>query len=130
MTVIDAHGHRHETAGTPGGGQFTGKANSAPTGTIAPPGASPQADGEELQWLLKGDDHEYLLLTATTAADATALGAEVFTSRYGEPYDSALITVIAGFRGEDDDYADDLEWVPGTGQAEEHAYRELYRADP
>lgn len=80
---------------------------------------TPQKEGEALAWLIRGDDHEYVLVEAVTEGEAESKGEEVFRQRYGgEP----VVTVEAAFRGDAEDYIDLLEWVPGLGSEENDAY--------
>lgn len=89
----------------------------------------PQEDGEELTWLVEGDDHEFVTVLATDEDTALEGASEMFTERYDEEYSADLLSVVAGFREDDDDPFGELQWVPGTGASENDAYGLLEDAD-
>jgi len=104
-------------------GRFTGKPQSAPELTLA--------DGEQLVWLIEGDDHEYERVEAATEDEALDLAADLFTERYSDEdrdddeYEPTpirdLLRVKGVFRGD----ADELEFLPYPGTSERSAIAAL-----
>jgi hypothetical protein len=126
---IDEYGNHHAVPGAPGAGRFVEKANVKPAeGLVAKSAPLPQQPGELLTWLVEGDDHEFVAVISTSAEDAIAEAASVFSERYDEPYSEDLLEVVAGFRG-DSGSTDEMEWVPGTGADENEAFSALEDAD-
>ena len=107
-------------------GRFTGKPQSAPELTLA--------DGEQLVWLIEGDDHEYERVEAATEDEALDLAADLFTERYSDEdrddeYEPTpvrdLLRVKGVFRSDADADADELEFLPYPGTSERSAIAAL-----
>lgn len=101
----------------------------------------PQEDGEEIIWLIEGDDHEVKLVEAVTEEEAIDKAAELFEEQYDdegdeddedeerEPVDVRDLLSVAGtFRGDIDGYSDELDFVPWGDLSENDAYNKLQNA--
>ncbi len=108
------HPRNHPTGRT----RFSEKANSAPECGLQQP-------GENLVWVVEGDDHEVEVVEATTADEALERAGDAFRSRYDdEGYSDDLLSVVGVFRG-DIDETDELEFVQMDGTTETKARRIL-----
>lgn len=93
----------------------------------------PQAEGEDILWLIEGDDHEVKLVEAVTEEEAIERAAELFEEQYSddededdEPSDVRDFLVVAGtFRGEIGGYTDEFTFVPRDDLDENTAFNKL-----
>lgn len=101
----------------------------------------PQEVGEEIIWLIEGDDHEVKLVEATTEEEAIDKAAELFEEQYDDEGDDddegedrdpidvrELLSVAGTFRGDIDGYSDELDFVPWGDLSENDAYNKLENA--
>jgi len=112
---------------------------AASEGTAIEEFPKPQEEGEEIIWLIEGDDHEVKLVEATTEEEAIDKAAELFEEQYDEgdedededyePTDVRDLLSVAGtFRGDIDGYSDELDFVPWGDLSENDAYNKLENA--
>ena len=113
---------------------------AASEGTAIEEFPKPQEPGEEIVWLIEGDDHEVKLVEATTEEEAIEKAAELFEEQYddeddedeGEDRDPTdvrdFLSVAGTFRGDIDGYSDELDFVPRDGLNENDAYNKLENA--
>lgn len=117
-------------------------ASAAAEGTDIERFPEPQQEGEEIIWLIEGDDHELKLVEATTEEEALDKAAELFEEQYDDdddddeeddedrqPTDVRDFLAVAGtFRGDIDGYSDELDFVPHGDISENDAYGKLENA--
>lgn len=110
---------------------------AASEGTAIEQFPKPVETGEEIIWLVEGDDHEMKLVEATSEEQAIELAADFFEEQYDDDDDDEdreptdvrdFLSIVGTFRGDIDGYSDELEFAPYGDLRENDAYNALENA--